>query len=1595
MHHHRFRAFASRAVTILTVLPVLSVVACSSDDGGQVLGPEVVTLPDDTIGVPDKPTIPELSVVEQAMVTRVTPSGLEITVPLDVTAGAGQDATVKVRLTNLEGASGPLGTTTLRLESGRQNARVLVPGAALPELQGAQAGWLLRYEVTVGESVASGARSLYVTLPKVGLRMWAPSSMDAGTTTAVRVWVVDLATGALLPDVVVDVAGTKVTTDLAGQAAFEVEAPTTGTMADIQATASVDGVRVALERMITVTPEGAPRVFLSTDKPLYRPGQTIHLRALALAARDLKPLADTPVVLEVLDGKATKVFREETTTSAYGIASLSAPIARQVNLGTYTIRAIIDPTAETPLVAERHVEVSEQALPKFAVTVTFDEPFFEPGSQVTGTVLARYFFGQAAAGAAVTITAASGTAASGTFTGTTDADGVMAFSLPAAAQGSLALSVDVVDTAGFSVSVTGATHVAAAALGLELIPEATAIADEGRWIAYLKTTGPTGGALPATCDVTPDAAEQEPFQVTTEANGLAQIELTDPTGFKALCKAGELTSPQRSLVHPTRAGALVLRTDKAMYRPGEAIGVTVLAPGHEAVFIDRVHRGRIVASQELEVLNGAAIAQLKAGADELGTIVLTAYTFSAEGQSTSAERLVYVQKPAANVAVTTDAPSYLPGAEATLTFSVTDAEGEGQAAAIGVAIADEAVFALAGQVGAEQVVGHFHLADEPAVVHPFALAPNDQVDQLAAQVAVARAGVMSPATASSLSLDRIQSDARAVYAPPLAAVLAAIVADVQPLLDDGTDPDAVAALLAQLQIYDHWGQRLTLTASVQEDWWERRMRINLVSLGLDEIADTWDDHTERVFLPLPWQDADGLNSPSAGAADAATSSADSGGGPWPPTDPSESEGPEAPEPREDFPETLYVNPAVITDETGKAHVTIPVADSITRWRVAMIANTSGGLVGSGTGGITVFQDFFVDADLPRSLTVGDRLDLPLAVFNFSDVAQEVTVTVAAAGWFELLSGGERVVSVDPGASVRVPIGVLVSEAGDHVLEVSAVSATASDAIRKSVSVVPDGQRHDGSLSGPLEGDETVTATYPPDAIEGGNDAVLKIMGGPSGQLLDGVEALLGAPNGCFEPMMNATWVNALVLDYLGWTGSEDKGLIEKARANLADGMQQCATFECTGGGFTWFGDPDPAHPILTAFALILFNDVAPLLPVDPGMTERAVAMLTGQQGSDGGWTTNEHTKNEALPWNELRTTCIVTWGLALTEGVDVARLANAVGFIDAHLDLTADTYTLGMCANALLAAAPAETNTDSVLSELIERAQTDGDRVFWTSDWSGMTHASGEVLTVETTALVTQALFTLTTPPTLVEGSLKYLAGKKSPDGGFLSTQGTIQALRAFVAAARFAAGEVDAEVTVTVGGEVVFTTHIDGDNRDVVHFVALSQHVAAGADTPVTVTMSGEGKLYYQLANRFYIPWAVGRRVGPSMDVTATYDPIEMTTEESTTVTITVTSAVEIEPSDMPMLQYDIPPGFDADLGSLDRKVKEDALLARYERKGDTLLLYLHHLPLDGAAFEVSLTLRPRMAMEVTTPAAKTWPFYRPTELSESDPVVLTVTEP
>jgi len=217
--------------------------------------------------------------------------------------------------------------------------------------------------------------------------------------------------------------------------------------------------------------------------------------------------------------------------------------------------------------------------------------------------------------------------------------------------------------------------------------------------------------------------------------------------------------------------------------------------------------------------------------------------------------------------------------------------------------------------------------------------------------------------------------------------------------------------------------------------------------------------------------------------------------------------------RQYFPETLYWAPEVVTDAGGFVTLDIPMADSITTWRLTALASSQDGRLGFTTRGVRVFQDFFVDIDLPVSLTQGDEISIPVGVFNYLPQAQEVRLVVEPEPWFELLGEAEQTLTIASNDSEVVYFPVRVLKFGRQGFQVTAWGETMSDAIRREVNVVPDGKEMRLTESDWLRESREVAIQVPPEAVPDTPYLEVKIYPGVMAQVVEGLEKILRLPHG--------------------------------------------------------------------------------------------------------------------------------------------------------------------------------------------------------------------------------------------------------------------------------------------------------------------------------------------------------------------------------------------------------------------------------------------------------------------------------------------------
>ena len=128
-------------------------------------------------------------------------------------------------------------------------------------------------------------------------------------------------------------------------------------------------------------------IFVETDKPIYKPGQDIHVRVLRVDA-ELRPLAGDATV-EIMDAKGIRIFRALVSSDDYGMATVTMPLSTEPNLGVWKVTAEYGEQS-----AQVDVRVEQYVLPKYEVNVELPKGWVLADEKIEGTVSAEYSFGK-------------------------------------------------------------------------------------------------------------------------------------------------------------------------------------------------------------------------------------------------------------------------------------------------------------------------------------------------------------------------------------------------------------------------------------------------------------------------------------------------------------------------------------------------------------------------------------------------------------------------------------------------------------------------------------------------------------------------------------------------------------------------------------------------------------------------------------------------------------------------------------------------------------------------------------------------------------------------------------------------------------------------------------------------------------------------------------------------------------------------------------------------------------------------------------------------------------------------------------------------
>ncbi len=141
--------------------------------------------------------------------------------------------------------------------------------------------------------------------------------------------------------------------------------------------------------------------YIYTDRPIYRPGHTVHFKVILRAHNgDAYQLpSGKQVQVEIQDPTGKSVLQTKLPLSQFGTIHGDLTLATNAALGYYSIFVTTSDANARSANGGFHVE--EYKKPEYEVKVTPSLPRVLQGDEITATIEAKYYFGEPVAGASV------------------------------------------------------------------------------------------------------------------------------------------------------------------------------------------------------------------------------------------------------------------------------------------------------------------------------------------------------------------------------------------------------------------------------------------------------------------------------------------------------------------------------------------------------------------------------------------------------------------------------------------------------------------------------------------------------------------------------------------------------------------------------------------------------------------------------------------------------------------------------------------------------------------------------------------------------------------------------------------------------------------------------------------------------------------------------------------------------------------------------------------------------------------------------------------------------------------------------------------
>lgn len=680
-----------------------------------------------------------------------------------------------------------------------------------------------------------------------------------------------------------------------------------------------------------------------------------------------------------------------------------------------------------------------------------------------------------------------------------------------------------------------------------------------------------------------------------------------------------------------------------------------------------------------------------------------------------------------------------------------------------------------------------------------------------------------------------------------------------------------------------------------------------------------------------------------------------------------------------FLESLCFIPELVT-ENGKANKDIKLSDNITTWQIQVVGNTKDGKVGYSSNSFRVFKEFFVDFSMPTNTVVGDKISIPVTVYNYTENPLNIELNVKEENWFKF-SNYEKNIGVKAKETklVYLPIEILAS--GENKLRIEAKTDTLTDIVEKSMTTKENGIKISNVVaSGTFEDKMDLDVLYLQNYKEGTGKLRVKLYSTAMSQAVEGLENIFKMPTGCFEQVSSSLYPDILVLKYLE-DKQIDSELKQKALQYIETGYQKLLTYEVSRekGGYSLYGH-SPAEVVLTSYGLMEMTDLSKVYDVEEKVIENMKEYVFSKQKANGSFDIkNGYTHGIVDKTDELTLNAYVIWTLSECFPED-ERLEKSIEYLESKLDKVTDNYTLALIANVF--ANTKNKKTNNVINKLVKDINVSSEGYsYMNSNIRDYYGTYGNYQNLQTTALTSLALTKANSNSKTNLELIKYIISRKDVYGTWGTTQGTILSLKALT--------EYEGNTTV---GEQNIKVELNGEEKTIKvekNNLDIYEEIFDNIEKENKLTMSLEkGKMYYEIIQEYYIDYS-------EYDVSENKLQVEYTINTESKVNDTLTQNIKISNTsgqymENCMLEINIPQGCSVREEALS-KLEAKGEIEKYEYSYGKIYLYIREFD-ENQYIDLNIEYKADYPAQITGGSIRVYDYYNPDIQAIAMPVKINI---